>query len=226
MKICCVIPAWNETEHIEHSIRQVLDRVDLVIIVDDCSQDDTLKKALKLQSENQEKIAVLHHPINLGQGAALQTGNDYALSQGADIIVHFDADGQFLAEEIPLLIKPLLEEKYDIVFGSRFLDRKSELPASKRKIVMPLARLFNYIFFGLKTTDPQNGFRAMTAASAKKIVIENNLMAHCTEILAKAHRYRLKMKEVPITVIYHNYGQKFSGGFKIIKDLLYKKISG
>ena len=90
---------------------------------------------------------------------------------------------------------------------------------------MPMAKIFNYVFFGIKTSDPQSGFRAMKAEIAKKIKIENNRMAHCTEILAKAHKHKLKIKEVPITVLYEEFGQKFSGGLKIIKDLIFKKIS-
>jgi glycosyltransferase involved in cell wall biosynthesis len=225
MKIFCVIPAWNESQNINSTVKKALNYVDFLIIVDDYSNDSTLLEAKKIQTEYPDKVQVLHHPINLGQGAALQTGNDYAIKNGADIIVHFDGDGQFLAEEIINLTAPLIEENYDIVFGSRFLEKKSDIPKFKKNIIMPLAKIFNRIFFGIKTSDPQIGFRAMTINTAKKIKIENDRMAHCTEILFKAHKYKLKIKEVPVTVIYKSYGQKFSGAFKIIKDLIYKKIS-
>ena len=225
MKTFCIIPAWNESKNITETIKKALNYADFLVIVDDCSDDSTLSKAKSLQSEYQDKIIVLHHLINLGQGAALQTGNEYAIKHGADIIIHFDGDGQFLAEEISSLIEPIIKEGYDIVFGSRFMEKKSDIPNSKKNIIMPLAKIFNLIFFGIKTSDPQIGFRAMTIDTAKKIKIENNRMAHCTEILSKAHKYKLKIKEVPVTVIYKGYGQKFSGSFKIIKDLFYKKIS-
>jgi len=222
MKVFCVIPAYYEEKNIAKVIQKVLDYVDFLVVIDDGSKDQTYNEAIKIKSE---KLKVLKHPINLGQGASLQTGNEYAIQQGADIIIHFDADGQFLAEEIKKVVNPIIEEKADIVFGSRFLEIKSDIPRFKKNIIMPMAKIFNYVFFGIKTSDPQSGFRAMKAEIAKKIKIENNRMAHCTEILAKAHKHKLKIKEVPITVLYEEFGQKFSGGLKIIKDLLFKKIS-
>lgn len=227
MKTFCVIPAWNEEKNIFKTISSVLPRVDFIVVVDDYSKDNTCLEVEKMLSlpEAKDKLKLLRHPINLGQGAALQTGNEYAINNAADIIVHFDADGQFLSEEIPSVIKPIIDDSADIVFGSRFLNIKSDIPKFKKDIIMPLAKIFNLIFFGIKTSDPQSGFRAMTKETAQKIKIENNMMAHCTEILAKAHKYKLRIKEVPITVIYNHFGQKFSSSFRIIKDLLFKKIS-
>ncbi|HKM40742.1 MAG: glycosyltransferase family 2 protein [Patescibacteria group bacterium] len=222
MKIFCVIPAYQEENNIKKVINEVLDLVDFLIIVDDGSSDQTYQVANEIISD---KLKVLQHPINLGQGAALQTGNEYALKKGADIIVHFDADGQFLSQEIKKLVTVLIEEDLDIVFGSRFLEIKSDLPPLKKNLIMPLARIFNRLFFGIKTSDPQSGFRVFKARVASEIEIENNRMAHCTEILAKVHQKKLKMKEVAITVLYSEFGQKFSGSFKIIKDLFFKKIS-
>lgn len=227
MKTFCVIPAWNEEKNIFKTISSVLSRVDFIVVVDDYSKDNTCLEVEKMlfSPEAKDKLKLLRHPINLGQGAALQTGNEYAINNEADIIVHFDADGQFLSEEIPSVIKPIIDDSADIVFGSRFLNIKSDIPKFKKDIIMPLAKIFNLIFFGIKTSDPQSGFRAMTKETAQKIKIENNMMAHCTEILAKAHKYKLRIKEVPITVIYNHFGQKFSSSFRIIKDLLFKKIS-
>lgn len=227
MKTFCVIPAWNEEKNIFKTISSVLSRVDFIVVVDDYSKDNTCLEVEKMlfSPEAKDKLKLLRHPINLGQGAALQTGNEYAINNEADIIVHFDADGQFLSEEIPSVIKPIIDDSADIVFGSRFLNIKSDIPKFKKDIIMPLAKIFNLIFFGIKTSDPQSGFRAMTKETAQKIKIENNMMAHCTEILAKAHKYELRIKEVPITVIYNHFGQKFSSSFRIIKDLLFKKIS-
>lgn len=223
MKLFCVIPAYNEEKNIAKTINEVLVYVDFLVVVNDCSNDRT--KDIINQIKN-DRIIALHHPINLGQGAALQTGNEYCLEHGADMIVHFDADGQFLAEEIQRVTKPITEEGCDIVFGSRFMGVNSDIPKFKKNIIHPLAKKFNYIFFNIKTSDPQSGFRAMTREVAQKIKIENDRMAHCTEILAKSFSYKLKIKEVPITVLYKEFGQKLSGGFTIIKDLILKKIKG
>lgn len=223
MKIACIIPAYNEENKIAETIKQVKDLVDLIVVVDDNSQDKTRDILNKI---SETKLKKIYHPINLGQGAALQTGNEYCLQQNFDILIHFDADGQFLASDIKKMIKPIVEDGYDLVIGSRFMGIESNIPVFKKKVIMPMAKVFNNLFFGIKTSDPQNGFRAMTKETALKIRIENDRMAHCTEILAKAFKYKIKIKEVPIKVIYHEFGQKFSGGFKIIKDLFLKKISG
>jgi glycosyltransferase involved in cell wall biosynthesis len=218
MRIFCIIPAYNEAKTIESVINQVKPLVDTVVVVDDCSRDETYKLA------KNAGIVAIHHFINRGQGAALQTGDSYALKNGADLIVHFDADNQFLASEINDVIKPILDNEADITFGSRFLGKESNLPWSKKNIIMPLARFVNKTFFGITLTDPQSGFRAFNRAFGEKLQIENDGMAHCSEILAKAYASKLRIKEIPITVIYHEFGQKFGGGFKIIKDLFYKKL--
>ncbi len=218
MKIICVIPAWNEEKNIAKVVAGVRPFVDEVAVVDDCSHDNTSALA------EAAGATVFRHPLNRGQGAALQTGNDYALEQGADIIVHFDADDQFLAAEIKDMIAPIIEGRADIVFGSRFLGKKANLPALKRYVIMPLAQAFTRTILGIKLSDPQNGFRAMSRMAAGKIRIDNREMAHNSEIQIKAFQERLRVAEVPITVIYHHFGQKLSGGFKVAKDLLIHRI--
>lgn len=217
-KIFCIIPAYNEEQTIARVIQGVKPLVDRVVIVDDGSADKTRALA------GQQEAVVLGHMINRGQGAALQTGNEYALASGADIIIHFDADGQFVAEEINDLIMPLLDEGYDLVLGSRFLKKSSVLPKFKKYFILPIARFVNIIFLNVNLTDPQNGLRALTAKTARRINITQDGMAHCSEILAQAVKLNLKIKEIPSTVIYHNFGQKFGGGIKILKDMLFARL--
>ena len=212
MKISCVIPAYNEAANINKVIEKVIPLVDEVIVVDDCSSDNTYELV------NLTTAIALRHPINRGQGAALQTGDEYALLHGADIIVHFDADDQFKAEEIKLLVVPIVNKQADAVFGSRFLG-SANFPYTKRVIIMPLARFINRLF-GIKMSDPQSGFRALNKETLSQIKIENRGMAHCSEILYKTFKTKARIVEVPITVTYHEFGQSFGGGFKIIKDLL------
>jgi polyprenyl-phospho-N-acetylgalactosaminyl synthase len=217
MKVFCIIPVYNEEENIEKVIDNLKPYNYQVVVVDDCSLDDSYKLA------KDKGVIVLRHLINRGQGAALQTGNQYALKKGADIVIHFDGDNQFLASEVPDILEPIMNNQADIVFGSRFLDKKSTMPILKRKILMPLATLINKMM-GIKTSDPQIGLRALNRLALQKINIENDGMAHCSEILFKAHKSKLRIKEVPVTVIYHRFGNNFSGGLKIIKDLLIKKV--
>lgn len=224
MKIACVIPAWNEApafgkSHLPGVVESLTSCIDLIIIVDDGSTDETYETALRLPAD------VLRHPVNRGQGAALATGTEYALEQDAEIIIHFDADGQFRVQDIETVIKPLLERQADMVFGSRFLDDTTAMPEFKRKVIMPLARFVNKIFFGITLTDPQSGFRAFNRQAAEMVKWKQDQMGHCSEILIEAHRHPLRIQEVPITVVYHHFGQRLSGGFKIIRDFILAKLN-
>jgi glycosyltransferase involved in cell wall biosynthesis len=218
MKITCVIPAYNEAQHISSVITKLKKFVDEIIVIDDASKDKTAGEA------SQAGAIVARHIINRGQGAALRTGTQLALDREADIIIHFDADDQFQAEDIPEMIKPIIANQADAVLGSRFLTKKSNLPKIKEYLVMPLARLVNRLLFNIRLSDPQSGFRALNRQSAQKLKIENDGMAHCSEIIYRLFKNKDRIIEVPITVIYHEYGQKLSGGFKIIKDLLIQKL--
>ncbi len=202
--------------------------VDEIVVVDDGSVESVETQDFASNDKTQNlaslRVVVLRHIINRGQGAALQTGTRYALESGADIIVHFDADGQFAAEEIGDVVKPIIKGEADVVFGSRFLSRQSDIPWFKKNIIIPLARLFNKIFLGVNLTDPQSGFRALSRDAARRINIEQDRMSHCSEILYKASSGGFKIKETPITVIYHDFGQRFSGGMKIIKELFLGRL--
>ena len=218
MKISCVIPAYNEEKCIAAVIAKLRPFVDEIIVVDDCSKDNTYNVAIGADA------IVVRHIINRGQGAALRTGTQLALDRGADIIIHFDADDQFQASDIPEMLKPILEGRADAVLGSRFLGKKSNLPKMKEYIIMPLGRFINRLFFNIRLTDPQSGFRILNRQSALKLKIENDGMAHCSEIIYRLFKNNDRVVEVPITVIYHEYGQKLSGGFKIIRDILVQAI--
>jgi glycosyltransferase involved in cell wall biosynthesis len=218
MKTIVVIPAYNEAEHLAAVVKAVLAVVDTVVVVDDCSKDQTSQVA------RQAGAHVLRFMINRGQGAALRAGTHWALEQGADIIVHFDADGQFRPQDIKPALVPIVKGQADVVFGSRFLDNQTAMPWTKKQVIMPLARLVNRIFFGVRLSDPQSGFRVLSASAATRLNWRQDRMAHCSEILALTHRLGLRVQEVPIKVIYHEYGQKIGGGFKIMADLFLKHL--
>jgi len=215
VKIFCVIPAFNEEKNIATVINQVKPLVDVVVVVDDCSSDLTADYAAKTGA------VLLKHIINRGQGAALRTGTEYCLNNNADIIVHFDADGQFLSKDIEKVVAPIKNGEAQVVFGSRFLDsaHSSEMPIFKKYFIMPLAKAVNKIFFNINLTDPQSGFRAMSSEAARKINWKQDRMAHCSEIMFEVKKNNFKVKEIPTKVIYHNFGQSFSGGLKILKEL-------
>lgn len=215
-----IIPAYNEEGVISKVITDLKSNdYQNIIVVDDGSSDRTSEIAKEAGAK------VIRHFINRGQGAALQTGNEYALKKGAEIIVHFDADGQFLAEEIKDMIDPL-KEGYDIALGSRFLDKKPvNMPASK-KIVLKGGRIFTKIVSNISLSDSHNGFRAMTRETAKKINIRQDGMAHNSEIVDLIKRKNIKYKEVPTTVIYSDYAiQKGQSVFNSLR-IAYKLMAG
>lgn len=216
--LIAVVPAYNEGKNIGSVARGLFEHVDKVIVVDDGSSDDTLCEAQRVNA------VVLRHKINRGQGAALQTGHEYALKLGADYVLDFDADGQF----DPFDIKPALEAikiaQVDILFGSRFLGKKSNIPFFKKFFILPTAKFLNYLITKLPLSDVHNGFRIYARKALQSITITQDRMAHATEIVAQVRDARLKYIEFPVNVRYSEYGQGASGGLKILRDLFFGKF--
>lgn len=212
-----VIAAYNEASVIKGVIEELKQYRLNVVVVDDGSGDDTANAA-----RDAGALLVLH-PINLGQGAALQTGISFALLRGAEYIVTFDADGQHSASEISSLIEALCAANADIACGSRFLGKAVNITMFRR-VVLKMATVFTYLTTGVRMTDAHNGLRAMTKACAKRIRIHQNRMAHASEITSEISRLDLKFVEVPVTITYSEYslqkGQKISNSLNIILDLI------
>lgn len=221
-KIFVIIPAFNETNTIRLVVEDVLHYGYNVIVVDDGSSEDIRSSLPGLP------IWFLQHPVNLGQGAALQTGIEFALGQNADIIVTFDADGQHQAKDISTLIETLEKEKVEIVLGSRFMEGSGQNMSAKRKKLLKIARYANFFFTGLLLTDAHNGLRAMTAPTAEQLAITQNGMSHATEILSRIRHKKINYKEVPVDILYSGYskkkGQTIWSGFRIFFDILLNKI--
>jgi len=219
MKVFIVIAAYNVAERIITVIHDLQAAgFDNLIVVDDASVDNTYHLALA------QGVIVLHHIMNRGQGAALQTGDAYALRHDADYIVHFDGDGQMQAKDIKNMLAPLEQGTVDITLGSRYLGLTSNIPALKRYFYFPVGRIINFLFTGLWLSDVHCGLRAMNRSTAEKIIITQDRMAHNSEILGKISTYHLSFKEIPVTIIYHQFGQGFIGGARIVKDLLKAKL--
>ena len=196
--IFVVIPAYNEEKKIADVVKDVRDRVENVIVVDDGSADRTQGEA------ESSGAVVLRHIINRGQGAALRTGIKYALLKGAEIIVTFDADGQFQTEEISKIIQPVQEGRAEVVLGSRFLGIKSNIPFI-RFVILKAGLIFTRLISGIKVTDTHNGFRALSRAAALEIKITEDEWAHASEIIDEISSKKISFVEVPVTVRYTNY---------------------
>ncbi|NVO16829.1 MAG: glycosyltransferase family 2 protein [Rhodoplanes sp.] len=214
--VCVVIAAFNEASVIAGVVAGVVQAGWRVVVVDDGSADGTGALARAAGA------MVVVHPINLGQGAALQTGFDWAMAQDADIVVTFDADGQHRVADIARLVDALQASGADYALGSRFLGDTIALPAARR-LLLAAATAFTRITTGLAVTDTHNGLRAMTRRGVSRLRLRQNRMAHASEILHQIAKSGLAWIETPITIEYSAYslakGQRMGDAFTILVDL-------
>lgn len=217
MKIA-IVPAYNEAQNVAAVVGGLLPLVDEVVVVDDGSTDETVSVAQAAGA------TVLVHELNRGQGAALETGHEYARQKNAEIVVHFDADGQFNPADVQKGIAELHNKKVDIILGSRFLGIESNIPTLKKNIILPLARLIERVAGAAPLTDAHNGFRIFNRKALHALKLNQARMAHATEIPQLIVKHNLQYAEMPIVVTYKRFGQNLDGGFKIIRDLIMNKI--
>jgi glycosyltransferase involved in cell wall biosynthesis len=217
-----VVPAYNEARVIAAVIAELKRDAHRIVVVDDGSSDSTAEMAAECGA------AVLRHPINLGQGAALQTGIEFALACGAELIVTFDADGQHRTADVTRLIDALQAEHADFALGSRFLGSAANVP-SLRRVLLRAATLFTRLTTGLALTDAHNGLRAMTRRGALRIRLRQDRMAHASEILGQIAASGLKYVEVPVTIDYSSYsrakGQRSGDLIVILLDLFARRLT-
>jgi glycosyltransferase involved in cell wall biosynthesis len=222
-KVYIVIPVFNHAEKLGEVIQSLFSYgYHRIIVVNDGSTDRTFQQRLP------SPICYLEHRVNLGQGAALQTGFDLALERGADVVVSFDADGQHEASDIGPLLAPVLADQADVSMGSRFLvTGEAEAPLS-RTVLLKTARVINYLFTGIMLTDAHNGLRAINRKALGKIRITENRMAHATEILFEIRKHELRFREVPVHIRYTEYsrstGQSAWNSIRIFFDILLYKL--
>lgn len=217
-RIFIIVPAYNEEASIADVINDLKEHGYYnIIIIDDGSTDSTGKIA------RENNTIVLSHPINLGQGSAIQTGLEYAISLDVDIIITFDSDGQHMASDIKDLIKPVIDGKADISLGSRFLNKDSNTPWVK-KIILKGGTVLLFLMYGIMLTDTHNGLRALTAEAASKMRLESRGMEHASEIIEKIKLEKIKYIEVPVKIRYTDYsikkGQRMSNSLHILLKML------
>ena len=221
---CVVIPAFNEGRVLSGVLADLTRLPHAVVVVDDGSDDDTGRRAAEYP------VVVLRHLVNLGQGAALQTGIEHALGiPGIRFIVTFDADGQHTVDDIARLLAPLRASTHDVVLGSRFLERAEAAGIRpSRVMLLKAAAWFTRLTTGLRLTDTHSGLRALTAEAAAALRIRQNRMAHASEILAQIAALKLRYCEVPIRVRYTPYsvrkGQSALNGINILWDIVKEKM--
>tara|TARA_Y100000782_G_scaffold99639_1_gene114056 strand:+ start:169 stop:1047 length:879 start_codon:yes stop_codon:yes gene_type:complete len=195
MKITIGIPAYNEEKNIAKIITKLKKITDSIIVCDDGSSDMTSEIAKNLG------VIVISHKKNMGYGAAIRTIFEKSAEIGSDILVTFDADGQHRIEDVSRVLHPLENSEADIVIGSRFLGKQSNVPNYRKLGIKVITQVTNSSI-KTKLTDSQSGFRAYSKQVLSKISLSEIGMGISTEILIKASSGGLRITEVPITILY------------------------
>ncbi len=215
-----IVPLYNEATVVRDVVASARATFPNIVCVDDGSKDASVAEALA------GGAVVVQHPINLGQGAALQTGLEFALSQpGSQYFVTFDSDGQHRVADAAAMVDRLRHEPLDIVVGSRFLDGRTNASALK-KLILRSAVVFERLSTGVKLTDAHNGLRALNRHAAGRIRITQNRMAHASEIVGQIGSEHLRYAEQPVEIVYTDYsrakGQSMWNSVNILSELFIK----
>ena len=189
------IPAFNEEKNIASIIMKLKKVTDHIIVCNDGSTDMTEEISKKLD------VVVINHSRNMGYGSAIRSIFLKAKELQADILVTFDADGQHRVEDIQSVTQPIIDNKADIVIGSRFLENKSDIPEYRKFGIKVITKITNSSLKE-KLTDSQSGFRAYSKNVLKNVTPSESGMGVSTEILIKASNTGHKIAEVPITIMY------------------------
>jgi polyprenyl-phospho-N-acetylgalactosaminyl synthase len=219
-----IVPVFNEGQVIGEVVRNARKTFANIVCVDDGSRDNS---AAEIRSAGAHLV---RHPVNLGQGAAIQTGVEYARSQpGAKYFVTFDADGQHQVEDVVAMLERLRSEGVDIVVGTRFHGDTSHIPRIKRLILKTVVMLSPRTR-RLGLTDAHNGLRVFNRTVAEQLNITLNGMSHASEIVQMIDHRGWRVAEEPVTILYTDYsmakGQSVINGVNIVFETMLKNRAG
>ena len=214
-----VVPCFNEGTVIEDVLRSARETFPNIVAVDDGSSDDSAMAIHRAGAH------LVRHPVNLGQGAAIQTGVEYARAQpGAQYFVTFDADGQHQVKDVLTMIGRLRDEPMDIVVGTRFGRPRSEddqVPLIKR-IVLRTVVMLSPRTRRLGLTDAHNGLRVFNRRVAETLNLRMNGMSHASEFVELMDSHGWRVAEEPVDILYTEYsmskGQSLLNGINILSD--------
>jgi polyprenyl-phospho-N-acetylgalactosaminyl synthase len=213
-----VVPLYNEASVIGDVVRNARRVFPNVVCVDDGSSDGCGAEAARAGA------VVVRHPVNLGQGAALQTGFEYALAvPSMRWVVTFDADGQHQVADVLVMLERARAENLDVVFGSRFLDDRTQAGPAKR-LVLRMAVAYTNVTTKTRLTDAHNGLRVMSRDVVRRVDITQNRMAHASELVAQIGAMGVSYAESPVHILYTDYsrakGQSLWNAVNILVELI------
>jgi polyprenyl-phospho-N-acetylgalactosaminyl synthase len=212
-----IVPVFNEAPVIRSVITAAKRTFPNIVCVDDGSRDNSVAEIRAAGAD------IVRHPVNLGQGAAIQTGVEYARAKpGARYFVTFDADGQHQVDDVVAMLARLRTEPLDIVIGTRFADDRSKsVPLIKRMALRTI------VFLSPRTrrmglTDAHNGLRVFNSTVADQLDLIMNGMSHASEFVALIDQHKWRVSEQPVTILYTEYsmakGQSLLNGVNILSD--------
>lgn len=212
-----IIPVYNESKTLIKVIKNLKKKFRNIVCVDDGSNDNIYYEIEK------EKIFYLRHEINLGQGAALQTGINFAKKKGGNYFITFDGDGQHKVKDAYNMTRLIVKNNFDIILGSRFEKKNNSIPWS-RKIILKIGIIITRLLSNLKITDVHNGLRVFNLKFANKLKIVENRMSHPSDFLENITKNNFKYSEYPTNIIYSKYsiakGQKNINSLNIFFDMI------
>lgn len=223
--VWAIVRCFNEAPVVGDVVRGLLEVFPRVVAVDDGSTDDSYEELIAAGA------AVVRHAVNLGPGAALQTGLLYGLlDKEAQLFVCFDADGQHRVSDAEAMVQRMRREPLDVLIGSRFLGEAHNLPALRRR-VLHLAATFERIMSGVHLTDGHNGLRVFSRRFAEIVDLRLPGMAYASELLEQIQRSGLPYGEHPVTIEYTPYslgkGQRSLNSINIALDVwLHRLLRG
>jgi len=220
MKIFIVIPLFNEEKHISLVLKGVSKFNLPIVVVDDGSKD---KSIIKVKESGIKNLILLQHKVNLGKGAAMKTGAEYAFSNKADAIIFMDADAQHNSDDLPKFINVLQENKYDIVFGSRNLGMGVPLI---RFLGNKFASILIQFLFGTYITDLICGYKGITKKGYSFVKWDSSGYGVETEIAVRTAKSKIKYCEIPVDTIYHDNvkGVTILDAFGILTEVVKWKL--
>lgn len=212
-----VVPVFNEATVIREVAAAAKKTFPNIVCVDDGSRDDSTAEIKRAD------VHLVRHPVNLGQGAAIQTGVEYARTQpGAKYFVTFDADGQHRVEDVVVMVGRLRTEPIDIVIGTRFAEGRSESVPVVRRLALRTIVFLSPRTRRLGLTDAHNGLRAFNKTVADDLDLMVSGMGHASEFISLIDHHHWRVAEQPVTILYTDYsrakGQSLINGVNIVAD--------
>lgn len=217
MKVLIVIPAYNEAQNIEKTVKDVIKNTNYdYLVINDCSKDNTKEVCEK------NNFNILSLPVNYGLTSGIQVGMKYAYKNDYDIVIQFDGDGQHQAKYLKKLVDKIEKENCDIAIGSRFVTEKK--PHSIRMLGSNIIQFAIKLVTWKKITDPTSGMRAYNKKAIKEFITNTSLTPE-PDTLVYMLKHKMKIEEVQVEMKDREFGESYLRPLKSIEYMMSMMLS-